>query len=379
MNNAKIVAVDAIPVNVTGPRPFRISEGQAAVHTSVVLRLISEGGVEGNAEIVCAPPGKPEEFPEEILGAIQRYVIPALTGAPATDRRAAMARVDAVLKGRIWTKAGINNALFDLQAKLLGAPVSALLGGRALDQVPVIGPVVGMAAPDEMARIAAEEAKAGYTAIKIKVGETVAADIARVEAVREAIGPKVRLRVDANDHYRPADCIRLVRAIERLDIEHVEQPLPRYDILGMAEVKRSIGVPLMTDDMVATPMDAMNVIRLGAADRMKVKVTKHGLDGALTIVAMLEAAGLGAVLGHVFEMGLAGAAEAHMAATARNLIMPCEIGSMRPMGTTIDIIREDLQPTPGFIKVPDGPGLGVTLDWDRIDALRTDGRRGKAA
>jgi L-alanine-DL-glutamate epimerase-like enolase superfamily enzyme len=78
-------------------------------------------------------------------------------------------------------------------------------------------------------------------------------------------------------------------------------------------------------------------------------------------------------------MGLAGAAEAHMAATARNLIMPCEIGSMRPMGTTIDIIREDLQPTPGFIKVPDGPGLGVTLDWDRIDALRTDGRRGKAA
>jgi L-Ala-D/L-Glu epimerase len=379
MNTAKIVVVDAIPVNVTGPRPFRISEGQTAVHTSIVLRLISDRGIEGNAEIVCAPPGKPEEFPEEILGALQRYVIPALTGAPAADRRAAMAKVEAVLKGRIWTKAGVNNALFDLQAKLLGTPVSTLLGGRALDQVPVIGPVVSMSSPDEMARVAAEEAEAGYTAIKIKVGETVATDIARVEAVREAIGSKVRLRVDANDHYRPADCIRLVRAIERLDIEHVEQPLPRYDMLGMAEVKRNIGVPLMTDDMVATPMDAMNVIRLGAADRMKVKVTKHGLDGALTIVAMLEAAGLGAVLGHVFELGLAGAAEAHMAATARNLIMPCEIGSMRPMGTTIDIIREDLQPTPGFIKVPDGPGLGVTLDWDRIDSLRTDGRRGKAA
>lgn len=379
MDNAKIVTVDAIPVNVTGPRPFRISEGQTAVHTSIVLRLISDRGVEGNAEIVCAPPGKPEEFPEEILGAVHRYVKPALTGAPASDRRNAMQRVEQLLKGRIWTKAAVNNALFDLQAKLLGAPVAVLLGGRALDQVPVIGPVVSMSSPDEMARVAAEEAQAGYTAIKIKVGETVAADIARVEAVRAAIGPKVRLRVDANDHYRPADCIRLVRAIERLDIEHVEQPLPRYDLLGMAEVRRSIGVPLMTDDMVATPVDAMNVIRLGAADRMKVKVTKHGLDGALTIVSMLEAAGLAAVLGHVFEMGLAGAAEAHMAATARNLVMPCEIGSMRPMGTSVDIIREDLQPTPGFITVPEGPGLGVTLDWDRIDALRTDGRRGKAA
>lgn len=379
MTSAKIVKVDAIPVNVSGPRPFRISEGQTAVHTSVILRLISDRGVEGNAEIVCAPPGKPEEFPEEILGAVQRYVVPALTGAPADNRRAAMQRVEQVLKGRIWTKAAVNNALCDLQAKLLGAPVAVLLGGRALDQVPVIGPVVGMTAPDEMARVAAEEARAGYTAIKIKVGETVEADIARVQAVREAIGPKVRLRVDANDHYRPADCIRLVRAIERFDIEHVEQPLPRYDILGMAEVRRNIGVPLMTDDMVATPVDAMNVIRLGAADRMKVKVTKHGLDGALAIVAMLEAAGLAGVLGHVFEMGLAGAAEAHMAATARNLVMPCEIGSMRPMGTAVDVIREDLQPTPGFIKVPDGPGLGVTLDWERIDALRTDGRRGHAA
>lgn len=379
MTQPEIVKVDAIPVNVTGPRPFRISEGQTAVHTSIVLRLISDRGVEGNAEIVCAPPGKPEEFPEEILGALQRYVIPALTGVSAADRRAAMQRVEQVLKGRIWTKAAVNNALFDLQAKLLGAPVAPLLGGRALDQVPVIGPVVSMTSPDEMARVATEEAQAGYTAIKIKVGETVEADIARVAAVREAIGPKVRLRVDANDHYRPADCIRLVRAIERYDIEHVEQPLPRYDILGMAEVKRNIGVPLMTDDMVATPVDAMNVIRLGAADRMKVKVTKHGLDGALAIVAMLEAAGLAAVLGHVFEMGLAGAAEAHMAATARNLVFPCEIGSMRPMGTSVDIICEDLQPNPGFIKVPDGPGLGVTLDWDRIDALRTDGRRGKAA
>lgn len=379
MTNAKIVTVDAIPVNVTGPRAFRISEGQTATHTSIILRLISDGGVEGNAEIVCAPPGKPEEFPEEILGALKRYVTPALTGAPADDRRASMHRVEQALKGRIWTKAGVNNALHDLQAKLLNTPVASLLGGRALDQVPVIGPVVGMASPDEMARISAESAKAGFTAIKIKVGETVEKDIVRVEAVREAIGPKVKLRVDANDHYRPADCIRLVRAIERLDIEHVEQPLPRYDILGMAEVKRNIGVPLMTDDMVATPVDAMNVIRLQAADRMKVKVTKHGLDGAITIINMLEAAGLAAVVGHVFEMGLAGAAEAHMAATARNIVFPCEVGSMRPMGTTIDIIREDLQPDPGFIRVPTGPGLGVTLDWDRIDELRTDGRRGKAA
>ena len=373
VDRGRIVAVEAIPIAVSGIRPFRISEGQATTHYSVVLRLLTaEPGLEGNAEVVSAPPGKPEEFVEEITGAISRYVAPALIGRDAMARQGAMAAVESVLKGRIWTKAAVNNALHDLQAKVRGQPVSALLGGRGSDKVPVIGPVIGIMAPDEMAKFAAEQSKSGFRAIKIKVGETPEIDIARVKAVREAIGSAMRLRVDANDHYRPADAIRLIRGIERYDIEHVEQPLARGDILGMAEVKRAIGVPLMTDDMVATPMDAMNVIRLNAADRVKVKVTKHGLDGAQAIIAMLEAAGIVCVLGHVFEMGLAAVAEAQLAACARNLAPPHEIGSLRPMGATVDIIADDLRPEPGFMNVPGGPGLGVRVDWAQIDKLRID-------
>ena len=118
----------------------------------------------------------------------------------------------------------------------------------------------------------------------------------------------------------------------------------------------------------------MNVIRLSAADRVKVKVTKHGLDGARAIIAMLEAAGLVGVLGHVFEMGLAAAAEAHLAAAAAGaLAAPHEIGSLRPMGASADIIVGDLRPEPGFMSVPKGPGLGVELDWAQIAALRADG------
>ncbi|HSE78726.1 MAG TPA: enolase C-terminal domain-like protein [Alphaproteobacteria bacterium] len=377
---AKIVAVDAIPINVAGPRPFRISEGQAATHTSVLLRLLTDrDGVEGNAEIVCAPPGKPEEFPEEILGAIDRYVAPALVGVNATNRRETTAKLERVLKGRIWTKAAVNVALHDLQAKLLGVSVSALLGGRVTPEVSVIGPVIGIAPPDDMAAIAAEEAKAGFAAIKIKIGDTIESDVARIAAVREAIGPRIRLRVDANDHYRPADAIRVARAIERYDIEHLEQPVARGDLLGMAEVRRSVGIPVMTDDAVATPQDAMTVARLGAADRVKVKVTKHGLDGAQLIIGLLEASGIACVLGHVFEMGLAGLAEAHLAAVARNLVPPHEIGSMQPMGTTADIVANLNRPRPASIRLPDGPGLGAVLDWEAIDAMRTDGRRHKGA
>ncbi len=367
-----IRAVEAVPVRVEGEREFRISEGATRVHTSVVLRLLTDvDGLEGNAEVVSAPPGKPEEFLEEIVGAIERYVAPALIGLPVRERGRAVQAVAKALKGRVWTKAAVTNALYDLHAKAIGVPIADLLGGRLLQRVPVIGPVVGIMAPDAMAKEAAAQSAAGFKAVKIKVGETVQTDIDRVAAVRAAIGESMSLRVDANDHYVAADAIRLVRAIERYRPEHIEQPVARHDMLGLAEVRRNVGVPIMTDDMVATPDDAMNVIRLGAADRMKVKVTKHGFDGARAICAMLSSAGLTPVLGHVFEMGLAAIAEAQFAACTPGLAMPCEIGSMAPMGTHADIVSNDLRSEPGFISVPTGLGLGAELDWQRLGRPRT--------
>ena len=280
--------------------------------------------------------------------------------------------IDAALKGRPWTKAGINSALYDLQAKALDTSVLALMGGRVNDRIPVMGTVLGIDAPDRMAARAANTVAAGFRAVKVKIGENFANDLARVAAIRDAVGPKIAMRVDANDHYHPAEAIRLIRAIERFDIEHVEQPISRRDLLGMVEIRNAVDVPIMTDDMVATPEEAMTVIRLGAADRVKIKVTKHGLDGARLIANMLAAAGMTAVLGHVFEMGLAAVAEAHVAAAVPNLAGPHEIGSMRPIGSDADIIVEDLRAEPGFLRLPDGPGLGVTLDWARISEMRAD-------
>lgn len=367
----RITAIEVIPVVVTGLRDFRISEGQTRSHVSVIVRLQTDcDGLEGIGEIVSAPPGKPEEFLEEIVGAVTRYVAPALIGLRAADRSLARARVDTALKGRAWVKAGIGNALCDLHAKSLGVPVMDLIGGRCNASIPVMGMVIGIMEPDEMARVAAEEVAAGYDTIKIKIGETPGKDIQRVAAVREAVGPGVQLRVDANDHYHPADAIRLIRAIERYNLEHVEQPVGRGDLLGMAEVHHKVGVPIMTDDAVVTLQDAVNVVRLRAANRVKVKVTKHGIEGALLITRMLEAAGIPCVLGHVFEMGLAAVAEAHLAAACSNFVLPHEIGSLRPMGVTEDIITSNLQPKLGRIEIPAAPGLGVALNWERIKEWR---------
>ena len=122
----------------------------------------------------------------------------------------------------------------------------------------------------------------------------------------------------------------------------------------------------MTDDMVSTPFDAMNVIRLDAADRVKVKVTKHGLDGAIQIISMLSSAGKKAVLGHVFETGLAAVAEAHLAMLCPDIIGPHEIGSMEPLGIADKLLREPVL-YQGYITIPEGVGLGVNVDWEQVE------------
>jgi muconate cycloisomerase len=374
MAELTITAVEAIPLEIAGTKDFRISEGKTRRHVSVLLRVATDDpSVSGVAEVVSAPPGKPEEFLEEIVGAIRRYVTPALLGMPAMNRRAACARVDAALKGRPWTKAAVNVALYDLAGRALGVPVHDLLGGRVRDKIPVMGTVLSIDTPDAMAKAAVATVQAGFTTLKLKIGDTVESDIDRVRVVREAVGHSVDLRVDGNDHYLPADAIRFIRSVERFRLEHVEQPVARGDLLGFAQVRNSVNVPIMSDDTVATTRDAMNVIRMGAVDRVKIKVTKHGLDGAFAILSMLENAGIGAILGHVFEMGLAATAEAHFAAAAPNLILPVEIGSLRPMGVTTDIISESLFSDVGFVTVPPGPGLGATVDWKAVAAVRIEG------
>ena len=306
MEYPKIIGVEAIPIEIRGERAFAISEGQTRTHKSVIVRIITnEPNIDGVAEIVCAPPGKPEEIQHEICGALKAIADSALVGVSAENTQTAQRIINERIKGKVWTKGGLNVALSDLRAKALGVSCMSMLGVHGKDaKVPVIGTVIGIMDPDQMAERAIELRDRGFGTLKIKVGEDVSSDVDRVRCVREAVGDSVNIRVDANDHYSPEEAIKFINKIEHLNIEHVEQPISRYDILGMREIKKSVHVPLMTDDMVSTPFDAMNVIRLDVADRVKVKVTKHGLDGAIQIISMLSSAGKRAVIGHVFETGL---------------------------------------------------------------------------
>lgn len=269
-------------------------------------------------------------------------------------------------RGNGCAKSGIDMALHDLAGKVMGVPVSVLLGGRRRTRVPVAIEVAG-GTPDAMAKACADLMAQGVRAFKPKVGGDPNADADRLRAIREAVGPGVSIRADANQGYSPKEAIRLCRLCERhgVGLELLEQPVAAHDLTGMAFVRRSVDTLIEADESCFTPQDALAIVRHEAADVLNIKLGKAGgFTGARKVAAIAEAAGLKCVLGTAFGLGLEIAAKTHLYAATEivadaveftelslhaNLLMP-------PWDARLALPLDD-----GCLPTPDGPGLGVEM------------------
>jgi muconate cycloisomerase len=209
----------------------------------------------------------------------------------------------------------------------------------------------------------------GWRAIKVKVGrhEHPGADVERLRAVRAAIGPDVWLSVDANGGYSVAQAVWVAPRLEALGVALFEQPTRRGDHAAMAEVRRRSPIPIMADESVFTPLDALEVIRHGAADVLSLYPGKHGGVRATQQIAKLaEAAGVACTIGSNLEREVATAAMAHVTVCTANL--QCErfpgdlIGPVYFEETLTD---QPLRYQADRLWVPEAPGLGVTMNVAR--------------
>jgi L-alanine-DL-glutamate epimerase-like enolase superfamily enzyme len=229
---------------------------------------------------------------------------------------------------------------------------------------------IGILPPEEAAREAKAWFDRGFRSAKIKVGGGIEADRDRVRAVREAVGPAMNLRIDANAGYDADTSIRLARSLEGVALQLFEQPAPADDLEGLARVRREGGgVPVMADESVLDHASLIAIIRAGAADLVKLKVMKQG--GFLPSRCMLEtahAAGLRVVIGHGFGLGVNTVAEIMMAATSPAVIEGLEC--VGPLKTADDIVTGKLDLSAGSIPLPQGPGLGVELDMQKVERYR---------
>ena len=191
-------------------------------------------------------------------------------------------------------------------------------------------------------------------------------------AVREAVGPAFNIRIDANASYDLNSSIKLARLVAPFNLQLMEQPIAGSDLAGMAQVRseaNALGLSLMADESVLDHTSLIRIIQAGAADMVKLKVTKQGgFLSAQRMIATAEAAGMRCVIGHGFGLGTSTMAEIMLAATTDNVIDGLEC--VGPLKTADDVVTEKLDLSSGQIALPHGPGLGVTIDEDKLNRYR---------
>jgi L-alanine-DL-glutamate epimerase-like enolase superfamily enzyme len=368
----KITAIETIPIQVP-IEPRRATRGARGSHLTspfLLVKVHTDEGLVGLGEVSCTP-GWSGEDQTTAAHVIAEYIAPRLIGRDPTEVERLSARIRASVANNPFTKAGLEMALWDLLGKSVGLPVYRLLGGPVRDYVPTKYSVSGLE-PERAAEIAAWAVAQGFRTMKVKVGIEPEEDVARVRAVREAVGPNVRLGVDANGGWPVRTAIRTIRQLEEFNIYFVEQPTPDLDVAWLADVRAHVQIPVMADESVYTLQDAMAVVRAGAADVLSVYIGKGGGIGpARKVAAVAEAAGLTCTIGSNLELGVASAAMIHLAMATPGIgaeEFPCDI--LSPFFYTDDVLAEPLPIAGGSARPTERPGLGVELDDEKVEHYR---------
>jgi muconate cycloisomerase len=333
----------------------------------VLARISDESGRVGlgEASVTAVWSG---ETQAGTIAVIEQELAPLLIGADPFDVEWISRRMERTVFANSFAKGALEMALLDLQGQILGVPVYKLLGGHqpeARERGIRLKFVVGAVEPALAAERARKMVERGWRAIKVKVGRHPhpQADVDRLQAVREAIGPDVWLSVDANGGYTTDQAIWVAPRLEKLNVALFEQPTRRGDHAAMAEVRRRSGIPIMADESVFTPQDALEVIRHQAADVLSLYPGKHGgIRATQQIAKLAEAAGVPCTIGSNLEREVATAAMAHVTVCTANLQCERFPGDLiGPVYYEQPLTKEPLRYQADRLWVPEMPGLGVAV------------------
>ena len=332
------------------------------VQKSAVIRITDDEGRVGLGNIDPSP-GYSAESIDDSLKVLKEVLAPSVIGLDAFNIHELLISMNRSVDHFYDAKAAIEMACTDLICRKLDIPVYTYLGGEVVHEV-LFNAWIGILPPDEAAAEAKKWFDKGFKSAKVKVGGNIQADRDRIAAIRAAVGPTMKLRVDANAGYQVEEAIALGRLLEPFDLQLFEQPVHADDLVGMAKVRSSVGIPIMADESIIDHESLIAVIKHDAADIVKLKVMKQG--GFLNARRMLEtasAAGLKVVIGHGFGLGINTVAEIMFACTSPDVLPGLEC--VGPLKTVDDIVTHKLDISSGSLSLPRGPGLGVTLDDEK--------------
>jgi L-alanine-DL-glutamate epimerase-like enolase superfamily enzyme len=359
----RITRLDATPVAV----PFRDDEvwayGGRRGLVSILLEVTTDEGLVGVGEAAAYPSA-------EIVLAVLRSVEPLVVGEDPFATERIMKRIHVVgtwhhVKATNPAIAAIEMACWDIVGKACGQPLVNLFGGRVRDEVDFFY-YVSRKSPADIADDARRGAEDGFGTFYLKVGsDDPRHDVERVEALRDGAGPDARLRIDANESWSSAAAVRIVSELERFGLELVEQPVSGRNLPEMAYVRSRLNVPLLANEASWTRYDQLEVIRHGAADVLSVD---NQMDGGLLNLkrgaGLCEVAGLPVLKHSLGELGVAVYAAAHVIASTPNFTYANQSYASLLEDDVVD--GGPLAYRDGALAVPEGPGIGVALDADRV-------------
>lgn len=342
----------SVPLRV----PFKTALRSVDSVEDVVVEVHTDAGAIGYGE---APPTGviTGDTTGAIVGAIQDHIGKAILDRDVDDLEDLLQRLQRSIVHNTSAKAAVDMALWDLYGQLHKIPVYKLLGGARKCIVTDI--TISVNPPEEMARDARDAIGRGYDCLKVKVGANPTLDVERLSAVRRAVGAGVCIRIDANQAWRPREAVRILNEMQEkgLAIEFVEQPVKAQDIDGLRYVTEHSDVPVLADESVFSPEDALQIMQTRAADLINIKLMKcGGLTNALKIASAAEVYGVECMIGCMLEAKISVNAAVELAC-AKSIITKVDLDG--PVLCSEDPILGGAVFREKEITVSDEPGLGI--------------------
>lgn len=369
-----IRSIAASIIDAPTTRRHKLSNTEITKQNYVFVRVMLENGVEGYGEAsTLGGPRWAEESVESIKAAIDLYLAPVLVGCHAANFEDNAIRLAKAASRNNAARAAIEAALFDAVGKSLGLSAAALLGGPVRSSFSVIWALASGDAGQEIEEAKAKIEKREHRRFKIKIGfAEPKTDIQRLRKIRTALGPDVEIIVDVNQGWSEATAMRWLQAFEDLGISLIEQPLPAAYIEQLGRVATRTSIPIMVDEAVFTSADIVRAGQAGAGSVISLKLVKSG--GLLELkraAAVASAVGMELYGGCLLESGIGAAA--HLAVFSTLPKMEWGTEQFGPKILVDDLVLEGPTYRDFEVHMPEGPGLGLVLDEDRIRHLTRNG------
>jgi muconate cycloisomerase len=363
MTDLAIDRVETAILDVPLIRPHRFARTGMDAQPILLVTVTTTDGVRGLGEGVV--PGGPwwgGESVETMQLIIEKYLAPLLIGRRVDDIAGIQQAMNDVVNANLYAKAAVEVAMHDAWARSLGVPVHSLLGGLARSWIPVTWALGTEPAAEVIDEAQAKLDSGLHASFKLKMGaQDPAHDVARVAEVTQKLAGRASVRVDINARWDLLTSLRWLPRLAEAGVDLIEQPVPGAEYEWLAEINAALPIPVMADESLRTPTDALRLVKLRAADVFSLKTTKSGgLRYTRQIADVAAAAGIPCHGGTSIEGPIGTAASLHLACSTPAVSYGSEL--FGPLLMREELLTRPLRYADGALHLPDGPGLGVELD-----------------